>query len=101
MTPIFFRTPADFRSWLEQHHSGAEAVLVGFFKKGTGLGLLRGNPTAREFFENQPASYRKAVSWWIMTAKQEKTRLARLAKLVASSADAERLTQFTSRKPAG
>ena len=36
MTPIYFETPADFRTWLEQNHSNAEVLLVGFYKKGTG-----------------------------------------------------------------
>ena len=35
-TRIYFETPADFRAWLEQNHSKAEALLVGFYKKGTG-----------------------------------------------------------------
>ncbi len=188
MTPVYFETTADFRAWLEQNHSEAESLLVGFYKKGTGrpsmtwpesvdealcfgwidgvrkgvdadrytirftprkagsvwsavnidkirvlldqgrmqpagiaafekrqearsgiysheqpdvelpepyLGILLGNASAREFFEKQPASYRKAASWWVVSAKQEKTRLARLEKLVACSANAERVPQFT------
>ena len=194
MTPIYFEAPADFRAWLEQNHSKAEALLVGFHKKGTGQpsmtwpesvdealcfgwidgvrkrvdadrytirftprkagsvwsnvnvarvsalldqgrmkpagiaafeirkenrsgiyaheqqsvdlpepyrGILRGNANAWEFFQNQPASYRKAVSWWVVSAQQEKTRLARMEKLMACSANAERVPQFTSNKPAG
>ncbi len=65
------------------------------------LGIFRGNASAWEFFQNQPASYRKAASWWVVSAKQEKTRLTRLEKLVFCSAHAERLPQFTSKKPAG
>jgi len=34
--PTFFKTPADFRSWLEKHHSRADALLVGFYKKESG-----------------------------------------------------------------
>ena len=64
------------------------------------LGVLRANARAWEFFQNQPASYRKAVSWWVMSAKQPKTRRARLDKLVGCSARAERVPQFTSNKPA-
>ena len=62
------------------------------------LGILRGNAIAWEFFQKQPASYRKAASWWVVSAKQEKTRLARREKLVACSANAERVPQFTWRK---
>ncbi len=65
------------------------------------LGVLRGNTAAWEFFQNQPASYRKAAIWWIVSAKQEKTRLWRLEKLLACSARAERVPQFTSKKSSG
>ena len=36
MDPIYFETPAEFRAWLGQNHATADAVLVGFHKKGTG-----------------------------------------------------------------
>ena len=35
-TPTFFKTPADFRAWLEAHHASAPELLVGFFKKTSG-----------------------------------------------------------------
>ena len=34
--PTFFATEADFRRWLAANHDKAEALLVGFWKKGTG-----------------------------------------------------------------
>jgi uncharacterized protein YdeI (YjbR/CyaY-like superfamily) len=34
--PTFFRTPSDFRKWLERHHDTADELLVGFYKKGSG-----------------------------------------------------------------
>jgi uncharacterized protein YdeI (YjbR/CyaY-like superfamily) len=36
MTPKFFRTPADFRRWLERHHGTQPELWVGFYKKGSG-----------------------------------------------------------------
>jgi uncharacterized protein YdeI (YjbR/CyaY-like superfamily) len=36
MDPTFFVTPADFRAWLAEHHASADALLVGFWKKGSG-----------------------------------------------------------------
>ncbi len=35
-TPRFFKTPADFRAWLEQHHERAQELLVGFYKTDSG-----------------------------------------------------------------
>jgi len=60
--------------------------------------LLKKNKAAWNFFQAQPASYRKAVYWWIMSAKKEETRLKRLEKLAAFSAEAQRLPEFMSRK---
>lgn len=34
--PTFFSTQEDFRQWLEEHHSSASEMLVGFWKVGTG-----------------------------------------------------------------
>jgi uncharacterized protein YdeI (YjbR/CyaY-like superfamily) len=33
---IFFRSPEEFRAWLEQHHDSETEVLVGYWKKATG-----------------------------------------------------------------
>jgi uncharacterized protein YdeI (YjbR/CyaY-like superfamily) len=191
--PIFFKTPADFRAWLKQHHHAADALLVGFHRVGSGKpsitwpesvdealcfgwidgirksidhgsytirftprkpgsiwsavnikraqvlieqarmqprGLkayqarkenrsgiysyeqrsvdlakpysrhLKKNKAAWSFFQAQPPSYRKAVSWWIVSAKKEETRLQRLETLTSRSARKERLPQFRRREPA-
>lgn len=52
---------------------------------------LKQNKAAWDFFYAQPPSYRKAVGWWIVSAKQEVTRLKRLAKLIRESERGERL----------
>ena len=52
---------------------------------------LRQDKTAWNFFHAQPPSYRKAVSWWVVSAKQEATRLKRLEKLRKESARQKRL----------
>jgi len=36
MEPMFFETPAEFRDWLEEHHTDVAELLVGFHKKGSG-----------------------------------------------------------------
>jgi len=62
--------------------------------------LLKQNKTAWNFFQAQPASYRKAISWWIVCAKKEETRLKRLQTLMDYSMKEQRLPQLTPRKPA-
>lgn len=49
------------------------------------------NKAAWKFFQAQPPYYRKTLTWWIVSAKQEKTRLDRLAKLIDASARGQRL----------
>ena len=60
--------------------------------------LLKQNQAAWSHFQAQPASYRKAVSWWIISAKKEETRRKRVEKLIANSAQAQRLPEFMPRK---
>jgi uncharacterized protein YdeI (YjbR/CyaY-like superfamily) len=36
MKPVYFKRPADFREWLEQHHATARELWVGFHKRSTG-----------------------------------------------------------------
>ena len=62
--------------------------------------LLKKNEAAWRFFQVQPASYRKTVSWWIISAKKQETRLNRLEKLIANSVQGQRLPEFAPRKTA-
>jgi len=182
--PTFFAAPADFRAWLEKHHRTEQELLVGFYKKGSGLpsitwpesvdealcfgwidgvrkslgedsytirftprkpgstwsavnvgrvqeltrlgrmrpaGLeafekrseaktgtyayeqkedaklekaeekqLRADKAAWEFFQSQPAWYRRTAIWRVVSAKKEETRKKRLAKLIEESAAGRR-----------
>lgn len=47
--------------------------------------------TAWDFFESQAPSYKKVITHWIMSAKQEKTRLSRLEKAIDISKQSKRL----------
>lgn len=55
------------------------------------LGKLKRNKVAWEFFQAQPAWYRKQMNWWVVSAKQEETRLKRLEILINASAKGRRL----------
>lgn len=46
---------------------------------------FRANKPAWNFFQAQPASYRKAAIWWVISAKKEETRRKRLATLIEDS----------------
>jgi uncharacterized protein YdeI (YjbR/CyaY-like superfamily) len=60
---------------------------------------LKKNPKAFRFFEAQPPSYRRAVMWWIVSAKKEETRMKRLSVLVDLCARGERLPALMPSKP--
>ncbi|MGH7783927.1 MAG: YdeI/OmpD-associated family protein [Candidatus Binatia bacterium] len=49
------------------------------------------NRKAWEFFEAQPAGYRRLMIYWVTSAKQDATRLGRLEKLIGGSAEGKRL----------
>ena len=191
MKPRFFRTPAQFRAWLQEHHGSAGELLVGFYKNRSGrpsitwpesvaealcfgwidgvrrrldavsysirftprrpgsswsavnirkvkalgaagrmqaaglrafrarraarsgqysyeqrpaqllepyAGSLRRNAAAHRFFMAQAPSYRRAATWWVISAKQEATRARRAATLIALSARREFIPQFLAKR---
>ena len=52
---------------------------------------FRANAKAWEFFEAQAAYYRRTAVWWVISAKQEETRLRRLGKLISKSETGEKV----------
>jgi uncharacterized protein YdeI (YjbR/CyaY-like superfamily) len=61
-------------------------------------GMLAKNRKAHAFFGKQNPSYRRAATWWVISAKQEETRLRRAQSLIDFSAKGELIPQFL-RKP--
>lgn len=61
---------------------------------------LKKHQSAWKFFQAQPASYRKAANWYVLSAKKEETRLKRLDHLIGQSAQGQRIPQFTITKKA-
>ena len=80
----------------EQHRPG----IYSFEQKRPGLGakykkLFSANTRAWEFFRKQAPWYQRTAGYWVSGAKQEETRMRRLAKLMEVSADGRRLDQLT------
>jgi uncharacterized protein YdeI (YjbR/CyaY-like superfamily) len=46
------------------------------------IGILKRHPAAYAFFMAQPPGYRKLATWFVLSAKKEETRTARVARLV-------------------
>jgi uncharacterized protein YdeI (YjbR/CyaY-like superfamily) len=190
MKPTFFRSPAAFRKWLQQHNATKQELLAGFYKVDSGkpsitwpesvdealcfgwidgirkrvddvsytirftprrsssvwsmvnikrvealvdegrmtpaglkafaarrenksgiysheqrprelvepyAGLLARNARATHFFAKQAPSYRRAATWWVVSAKKEETRLKRAQTLIELSGRGELIPQFTRR----
>jgi uncharacterized protein YdeI (YjbR/CyaY-like superfamily) len=53
--------------------------------------LFKANKTAWNFFAQQPPSYKKMITHWIMSAKMEKTQLTRLEKAINESEQQRRI----------
>lgn len=56
---------------------------------------LRANKSAWAFFKNQAPWYRRSAGSWVISAKQEETRLRRLSTLIHDSANRRRLGLLT------
>ena len=85
----------------QKHRTGIYA----FEQKRPGLSakykkLLRANQRAWEFFAKQAPWYQRTAGYWVSSAKQEKTRARRLAKLMQVSAAGRRLDQLTPKSQA-
>ena len=54
-------------------------------------GRFKGNREAWKFFTAQPPGYQKLATFYVMSAKQEDTRLRRLDQLIKLSSEGKRL----------
>jgi len=52
---------------------------------------FKANKKAWEFFQAQPPGYRHVISWYVISAKQEETRLRRLERLIWDSENGRRV----------
>jgi uncharacterized protein YdeI (YjbR/CyaY-like superfamily) len=55
---------------------------------------FKSNSDAWAFFQSQPPYYQRVCTWWVISAKQDTTRLRRLQTLIAASTNHRRLDQF-------
>jgi uncharacterized protein YdeI (YjbR/CyaY-like superfamily) len=53
--------------------------------------LMKTHAAASEFFDRQPPYYRKTMSWYIMSARKDETRMRRLQRLIEACAKGQRL----------
>lgn len=58
---------------------------------------FRANRQAWDFFQAQPAGYRRTAIWWVISAKKEETRRKRLATLIEDSKHGRTIAPLTRR----
>ena len=69
----------------ERAHASLEPAMTNEFKK---------NKAAWKYFETQSPYYRRLAAWYVISAKRQETRDARLKRLIDDSARGERLAPF-------
>ena len=80
-----FKLRTEAKSGIYSHEKEAVSLNKTFEKQ------FKSNKQAWHFFSAQAPSYKKVMLHWIMAAKQEKTKLARLEKTIALSALQKRM----------
>ena len=78
------RTPAKSRVYSYENRKAARL-------SSAAMKLFRAESTAWRFFQQQPASYRQAAIWWMVSAKRPQTQNNRSQRLIASSKAGRRL----------
>ena len=78
------RTPAKSRVYSYENRKAARL-------SSAATKLFRAESTEWRFFQQQPASYRQAAIWWMVSAKRPQTQNNRLQRLIASSKAGRRL----------
>lgn len=85
-----FKRRTALRSQIYAYEQRSEAAL-----DDAGEREFRANERAWTFFQARPPSYRRTAIYWVMTAKKEATRRARLATLIDDCAHGRTLKQLT------
>ena len=80
-----FKARREYRSGIYSYEQRTENLPEPYASK------FKKHKAAWRFFESQPPGYRKQMGWWIVSAKQEETRLKRLEKLIEESNAARRV----------
>jgi uncharacterized protein YdeI (YjbR/CyaY-like superfamily) len=87
-----FEARKENRSGIYSYENRPQTLPAAYEKK------LRRNPAAWNTFQVQAPGYRRTVTWWVVSAKKEETRLKRLDQLIEYSAKGLTLPQLRRKK---
>jgi uncharacterized protein YdeI (YjbR/CyaY-like superfamily) len=98
LTRLGLMRPAGLAAF--EQRSEANSGIYGFERENVAFDAayeqqFRANGAAWDFFQAQPAWYRRTATWWVISAKREATRLKRLATLIDDSAQGRTIQQLT------
>ena len=62
------------------------------------LKVFKANKSAWKYFLSKPPSYQRTATWWVISAKQEETRLRRLVQLIKDSETGRTIPVLTRKK---
>ena len=82
---VLFNLRKEEKSGVYSYENAAVEFEKSFEKK------LKANKKAWEYFQSTPPSYRKVTTRWVMSAKQETTRLKRLNELITDCAAGKKI----------
>jgi uncharacterized protein YdeI (YjbR/CyaY-like superfamily) len=82
-----FKLRKDSHSSIYSHETEAKQLSIDYEKQ------FAQNKAAWDHFQKQAPSYKRVIIHWIMSAKQEKTKISRLEKTIFASEKNERLDQ--------
>lgn len=85
-----------------QNRKKGKSGIYSFEHNNAGFGeefetIFHKNKKAWTFFKSQAPYYQKVTTLWVMSAKQEKTRLKRLNELINDSENQQKIKAFRSR----
>lgn len=95
--------PAGLRAY--EARTEANSGIYAYEQRGTATltaeaeAEFRATPGAWEYYQAQPAGYRRLAAWYVVSAKRDDTRRRRLAQLIADSAAGRRLPGVPQPKP--
>lgn len=87
-----FEARKENRSGIYSYENRPQTLPAGYEKK------LRKNPAAWKAFQAQPPWYRRTLTWWVVSAKKEETRLSRLDQLIEDSAKGLTISELRRKK---
>jgi uncharacterized protein YdeI (YjbR/CyaY-like superfamily) len=80
-----FRLRQEHKSRIYSYESKPEKLAPAYQRQ------FKANKKAWSFFTSLPPSYQKTAIYWVMSAKQEATKLARLRQLIGDSESGQRI----------